>query len=31
MTLLAKSADDRGVEETLLTHSVRAVETTRLL
>ena len=31
MTLLAKSADDRGVEETLFNHSVRAVETTRQL
>jgi CRISPR-associated endonuclease/helicase Cas3 len=31
MTLLAKSADDRGIEETLFDHSVRAVETVRQL
>ena len=31
MTLLAKSADDRGVEETLFDHSVRVIETTREL
>jgi CRISPR-associated endonuclease/helicase Cas3 len=31
MTLLAKSADDRGVEETLLSHSLRVVEATRQL
>ena len=31
MTLLAKSADDTGAEETLFDHSVRVVETTRQL
>src|SRR6266498_2915474 len=31
MTLLAKSADDRGVEEALLSHILRVVETARQL
>ena len=31
MTLLAKSADDKGVAETLFDHSVRVIETTRQL